>query len=354
MVSRSRFDLHLRAGALILAGATALLLVLIVMLLAPPSGARASHGHGGAPARDRPDVHHTDPGIRHPQPGVGHSHPGGDRGGPPRTYLALGDSLAFGFQQAKFNALLPTEDPAAFDTGYVDDLAAIFKLHDPRLEVVNDGCPGETTDSFISGPCSYQLSFPLHHPYTAGPSSSQLTDALAYLRAHPNHVSPITIDIGANDALGVAEHTCAFAPKCILEHAPGLIEHISANLSLILSDLRSAARHAKIVVLGLYDPFDEKLPGSDQLTALVNEAMAAVASTVGAQFADPLPLFDPPGPTEEETICQLTNMCPEGTIDLTGKGDIHPTDRGYAVLAQLIFERLEAVPPFGPPLFGSH
>jgi lysophospholipase L1-like esterase len=358
-MSRSRFDLHIRAGALILAGAGALVLALIVLLAAPPSGARAKHGRGHAPGGDGSVIHHTHSGV-HSQPGVTpqrgdrHHQPGVHRGGPVRTYLALGDSLAFGYQQAKFEELLPNESPTAFDTGYVDDLAAVFRQRDPRLEVVNDGCPGETTDSFISGPCEYQLSFPLHHPYSAGPGSSQLADALSYLGSHRNHVSPITIDIGANDALGVAEHTCAFAPQCIAEHTPALIEHISTNLGLILSDLRAAAPHAKIVVLGLYDPFGEKLAGSDQLTGLVNEAMAGVASTVGARFADPLPVFNPHGASEEETICQLTNMCPEGTINLTGKGDIHPTNRGYSVLAQLILEQLRAIPPFGPPLFGSH
>ena len=261
---------------------------------------------------------------------------------PQRTYLALGDSLAFGYQQARFNELFPNENPAAFDTGYVDDFGHFLLKTHRDIAVVDDGCPGETTDSFINGPCLYQLAFPLHHPYIDGPTSSQLSDALAYLYANPGTVSPITLDIGANDALAVAEHICAFAPQCIAEHAPGLIEHISANLGLILSDLRGAAPDAKIVVLGLYDPFDEKLPGSDQLTALINEAMAGVASTVGARFADPLPLFNPPGSTEEETICRLTNMCPEGTIDLTGKGDIHPSDLGYEVLANLI--RMQYLP----------
>ena len=41
----------------------------------------------------------------------------------PSSYLALGDSLAFGYSQAKFNSLLPNEPPAAYDTGYVDDFA---------------------------------------------------------------------------------------------------------------------------------------------------------------------------------------------------------------------------------------
>src|SRR5512132_3298290 len=69
---------------------------------------------------------------------------------PPKSiYLALGDSLAFGFQEAKFDANLPTEDPAVFDTGYVDDFAQKLRAIDPKIQTVNLGCPGETTDSLL-------------------------------------------------------------------------------------------------------------------------------------------------------------------------------------------------------------
>lgn len=282
------------------------------------------------------------------------AHPGNGRGGPQRYYLALGDSLAFGFQQAKFNSLFPNENPAAFNTGYVDDLAATLRLRYPPLQVINDGCPGETTDSFISGPCAYQLSFPLHHPYVAGQSSSQLADALTFLGEHRNFVNPITIDIGANDVLGVAERVCSMQIACIVEHAPALIAHISANLGLVLEDLHQATPHAKIVVLGLYNPFGETaFPGSNQLTAPINEAMASVAASMGALFADPLPVFNPPGPNEEATICLLTNMCVEGKVNLA-LGDIHASNEGYAVLGGMILEQLRSTPPFGPPFFGRH
>ena len=43
----------------------------------------------------------------------------------PPSYLALGDSLAFGYSQAKFNSLFPNENPAAYHTGYVDDLGTV-------------------------------------------------------------------------------------------------------------------------------------------------------------------------------------------------------------------------------------
>jgi lysophospholipase L1-like esterase len=244
------------------------------------------------------------------------------------TYLALGDSLAFGYQQAKFNSLLPNPNPAAFDTGYVDDFGAVLKLTGQDSQVVNDGCPGETTESFIKGPCQYQLAFALHHPYVGGPASSQLSDALAYLGGHPGAVSPITIDIGANDALGVIG-ACNREPACVLEHAPALFAHVAGNLGSILAQLRGAAPGAQIIVLGLYNPFGSAIAGGDLLTAELNKVMEAVAAGAGAAFANPLPVFNPQGPLEQPTLCLLTNIC-------TPLQDIHPTDLGYATLAGLI------------------
>jgi lysophospholipase L1-like esterase len=259
---------------------------------------------------------------------------------PQRTYLALGDSLAFGYSQAKFNSLLPNPNPAAFNTGYVDDFGNVLRLFHRKLAIVNDGCPGETTDSFINGPCAYQLAFSLHHPYVGGPASSQLSDALTYLHANRPLVNPITLDIGANDALGVIEGTCKLEPTCIASSAPALFAHIASNLSLILTDLRGAAPHARIIVLGLYNPFGPSLTGADELTAQLNAVMKQVASTVGARFADPLPVFNPPGPGEQTRVCLLTNFCTE-------LHDIHPTDLGYAALAGLILKQ-DLFPPFGP------
>lgn len=266
--------------------------------------------------------------------------PGAGATKPQRSYLALGDSLAFGYQQAKFNELFPSENPAAFDTGYVDDFGHFLLKTHRDASIVNDGCPGETTDSFIEGPCKYQLAFPLHHPYAGGPASSQLSDALAYLHANPGAVSPITLDIGANDALSVIEGTCKLEAACIAAHAPALFAHVAANLGAILADLRGAAPQAKIVVLGLYNPFGSTIAGGDELTAALNAAMRQVASSEAARFADPLPVFNPPGALEQPTICLLTNMC-------TPLTDIHPTDLGYAVLAGLILRRyLPGSPPW--------
>ncbi len=303
MLSGSDFDRatrHWAAAPL----AAVLCMVLYALLPAPSAAAWGGQGH-----RDH----------RHGSPNV-------------HTYLALGDSLAFGYSQKRFEENLPEENPAAFETGYVNDFADALRLVDPKLKVVNDGCPGETTESMINGPCSYQLEYPLHHPYTGGPDSSQLSDALAYLGAHPGQVSPITIDIGANDALGVVESVCELGAACIAEHAPALFEEVGRKLSLILGEMRAAAPHAQIIVLGLYNPFGSSIDGAGTLTADLNEVMAADAAAVQARFADPLPLFNPPGAFEEPAICLLTNMCTE-------KPDIHPTDLGYRVLAGVILRQ---------------
>src|SRR5450759_5293463 len=42
---------------------------------------------------------------------------------PPPTYLALGDSLAFGYTQEKFLVNFPTESPSFFESGYADQFA---------------------------------------------------------------------------------------------------------------------------------------------------------------------------------------------------------------------------------------
>src|SRR6266540_6089964 len=50
---------------------------------------------------------------------------------PQRYYLALGDSIAYGFQPDKANAA----PPSAFDTGYVDLFAARLRKLSPKIQV---------------------------------------------------------------------------------------------------------------------------------------------------------------------------------------------------------------------------
>ena len=157
---------------------------------------------------------------------------------PKQYYLALGDSLAFGSQQVKFNANFPSEPPAAFNTGYVDDLAVMLRGIRPDIQTVNFGCPGETSLTFINGGCPYtSVGFSLHNSY----SGSQLSAALAFLQEHPGRVSPITINVGVND-LRPLQSICGTDLSCYEAHVPAILAATRANLDQVLGAIRNAAR----------------------------------------------------------------------------------------------------------------
>jgi lysophospholipase L1-like esterase len=276
------------------------------------------------------------------------------------TYLALGDSLAYGYHAAQFKAEYPDVNPANFESGYVQDFAKILKLANPRLQVINDGCPGETTETFIHGsgiPPAYGKycaggtgggsPFPyafLHHSY--GSHVSQLEDALAILKENPN-VSPITLDIGANDLLQYLEYKCGFPAgfTCSETQVETLIANTAKNAGLILGELRAADPKAEIIMVGIYDPYPLSLPapGADKVLAGFDGALESAAKATGASFADPEPEFNPsyilglPEKDDLTTICAFTAMCPGGTYNPTSAlADIHPTTLGYEVMAGVV------------------
>ncbi len=271
------------------------------------------------------------------------------------TYLALGDSLAYGYHRAQFEEEYPHVNPETFDEGYVNDFAQLVKAFNPNVKLINDGCPGEGTETMIHGSgvpgfCGGEDASPfpyvfLHHPYS---TSTQLSDALAILHENPN-VSPITLDIGANDLLHFLAAKCDFpaANNCTEAEFAAEFAHIAGNVAIILAQLRAAAPHAQMILVGLYNPYPAfPSEGGDKLTAGLNKALEAAASSVpGTSFADPLPLFNPsvvlgtPETTDLPFICTLTAMCPGGKF--SPAGDIHPTKLGYQVMAGVVsFEYL--------------
>jgi lysophospholipase L1-like esterase len=275
------------------------------------------------------------------------------------TYLALGDSLAYGYHQAQFQEELKTTgtiNPAKFNDGYVDDFGALLKLVNPKLQVINDGCPGETTETLIkgsgvSGFCAGGATNPkglfpdlfLHHPYAGG--GSQLADALSILAANQN-VSPITLDIGSNDVLQFLAVHCGFpaTDTCNEEQVGKEFVKIATNVGSILGQLRAAAPNAQIVLIGAYNPFPTVVPGGDKSQAALNSLLAGVAAKVpNTSFANTLPVFNPSlitgGPETQDIpfICAYTAMCPGGTFNpASPEADIHPTKLGYAVFAGVV------------------
>jgi lysophospholipase L1-like esterase len=228
---------------------------------------------------------------------------GGSKPAPGRYYLALGDSIAYGYQPTK-----PDTAPAtAFHTGYVDDFAARLKRLAPRLQVVNYGCPGESTISFTTGCQAARGGAKLHNPYRG----SQLAAALAFLRAHPGEVSPITITLWGNDVIPLTKGA---------ERAPARIAAFASRFGSILKKLHAAAPGAEIIVSGAWNPEADKVTEGDPLYRSLDSAIARTAAASHAQVAELFSVF-----AGRAKACRLTFFC--------SKGDPHPTDAGYRAMA---------------------
>ena len=248
---------------------------------------------------------------------------------PDRYLLALGDSISFGFQGPK---LTNPPDPEAFDTGYADVLAA----RDPRLEVTNYSCPGETTTSFISGACPWrQAGFAVHNPY----QGSQLDAALAFLRAHRSAAGTVTLAIWGNDILALSI-ACGGDLTCVSQRAAAETAAFAGRLSTILQALRRAAPAADIAVLAPFHAFPPPTPEIDALYDALNVAVANAAATWRIRVADVRPIFNPADPTARaEAICYYTLTC------VTNGADSHPSDAGYHVIADAFTEPIRCAPP---------
>ncbi len=239
---------------------------------------------------------------------------------PQAYYLALGDSIAYGFQPAKARAGLP---PSRFNTGYVDVFAARLRTIAPKLRVVNYACPGESTKTFIHGGCPGRGDVRgLHDAY----KGAQLEAALAFLRAHRGQVSPITLTLWGNDVFELFAPACKGDLVCIRSHSSGGLARFASRLASIVGRLSAAAPQAEIILTGAWNFDVEHLAQTDPLFRSVDATIARVAAGK-ARVARMYPVFDPAGSpaSKRARICALTFIC--------SKGDPHPTDAGYRAMA---------------------
>lgn len=260
-------------------------------------------------------------------PSAAQAGPGQAAGKATSWYLALGDSVAAGYQ------------PGADDDrtgGYVGGVLDALQDNAPKAKLRNISCSGATTTSLMgTDRCDYE-------------AGSQLATAVEFLKAHKGKVDLVTIDVGANDVTPCARPTvdvaCALAALATVER----------NLTTTLGELRAATGpQTGIIVLNYYDPFlaawltgpaGQQVAGlSTFLQTLLNAAVARSATTVGADVADVATAFRSADmtpvataygtiPTNVATICAWTWMCT--------KSDIHANDTGYAVLAETVVARL--------------
>jgi lysophospholipase L1-like esterase len=246
---------------------------------------------------------------------------------PKQYYLSLGDSIAYGYRQARLNALVKSGHLAASDfIGVSNYFERMLAAIDPKVTLVNYSCVGETSASF-SATCPYATTLPRHDPYIG----SQLDAALAFLKVHRGQVGTITLDIGANDAGAIIARCGGLQNlQCLLTRFPGQLEQLQANINNILASLRAAAPNAEIIVLQLYNPYAAVNPTTDLFVQAANKAIAIDAAANRAYVANAFKVFNASG-KQPHRLCKLTGFC-------TSLRDIHPSPAGYLRLAQTYWD----------------
>lgn len=229
--------------------------------------------------------------------------------GPKQYYLALGNSLAFGYQ--------PNLD---FDHGYVDDFSVNLQTHGSQ-QTANLACPEETTASFINGGCPYAVL--RKFPY----EGNQLSAAVLYLTEHQGQVSPVTLDIGANDMLpDLSNATCTINA----EKFKADLATLDANLAQVILPRLHAALTVNGVMTGdllvenYYDPYQNQCPNTVPFMQEMNDHIAADVQNFGT-LIDVFSAFGGAA-TPNQNLCVYTWICSSSFHD------VHSTRRGYEVI----------------------
>jgi lysophospholipase L1-like esterase len=247
------------------------------------------------------------------------------------TYLALGDSVAFGYVPSNAVPAPNYFHPRSF-VGYPEFLAR--RLHE---RVSNASCPGETSTSMLvagapSNGCEnspgssvgYRTLYPLHVPYRG----TQIDYAVHYLRAH-KHTNLVTIDIGANDVFLCQETT---SDQCTGSDLLGVANQLAANLGTIFHDLRDVARYHGPVVALTYYSLSYSDPASIAGAEFLNSVIAAATTANAGIVADGFGAFEGPSVAAGGDPCAagLLIKLPDGTCN------IHPSPAGHRLLADAI------------------
>ena len=246
------------------------------------------------------------------------------------TYLALGDSVTFGFQEQQVVPAPNYADASSF-LGYPELFGS--ELH---VKIVNAACPGETSSSLIDatapsngcentpgkGNVGYRTASPLHVSY----SGSQLAFAVGYLKKH-HDVRLVSLMIGANDGLVCQETT---ADHCASELGT-VVTTVSSNVKTILSTLRNKAHYrGQLAIVNYYDTAQ----GESNEIGLLNQTIDTAAAPFHVVTADGFGEFAAAAAHSGGNTCTaglLTQLV--GTPTPCG---IHPSYSGQSLLAQAL------------------
>ena len=261
----------------------------------------------------------------------------------PGTYLALGDSVAFGMNPLLFPPYSFQTPTSSQFVGFPEAFAKFTNL--PATNLVNAACPGETSDSFLDqtkpdlgcnsprfpGALPFKTSIKPHTVYTI----SQMEFAKAQLDGNRS-INLVTLTIGANDVLAVVPRlqqcTDQACPAAIL--GP-VLSNYARNLNEILTGIRSRYR-GTLIVTKYYSP----APALDSITVALNDVMSTVVSQLNGHGSAPIQFADGFTAFKIAALTKGGDACAAGlVIDLpsTTVCDEHPSEKGRDILALIVF-----------------
>lgn len=250
-----------------------------------------------------------------------------------RPYLALGDSVVFGFiTQAGFEY----GNPDNF-VGYPDYAARLL-----QLTSTNAACPGEATTSFLSvtgadnGCRAFRGLAPLHVDY----GSTQLLFAEGFLHEHRN-TKLVTIGLGANDVF-ILQNQCASTAnpqQCIAAGLPGVLATVAQNMGTILFDLRASGFRGVLMIVNYYS-LDYSDPVGTNGTIVLNQTISEFARANGAVVADVFTAFQTVAAFAGGQTCRagLLNASPQNQLTC----DVHPSQSGQKLIGQTVADTFRA------------
>jgi len=243
------------------------------------------------------------------------------------NYLALGDSVPFGYiNQAGFEYV-----NAENFVSYADWLSIGLSLSD-----VNAACPGETTGSFLStqapdnGCRLYRAHAPLHVSY--GSSPTQFAYATNFLQQNGN-TAVVTIQLGSDDVF-LLEQQCNNDPQCIAAGLPQVLTTAGTNMATILAGLRATGYDGTIVIVNYYS-IDYSNQSITLITSELNQAITASAHLFDAVVADVFSAFQAATQQTGGRTCLAGLLNPKTGVNSLAC-DVHPSQSGHKLIAQVI------------------
>lgn len=251
------------------------------------------------------------------------------RASPIETYLALGDSIAFGVTNVF---------PVSFgDQGYVSLFADFLatQANGARPHVVNLAIPGETSTGFFtaispSGLPPHDLLASVNLNYRDDISLSQdalLLNTLAGEMAAGRTITNVSFAIGDNDLLSFETLHPDFLSLPAAQQQQlisAFFATLSSNYVSVLSQLRSALPDARILLLNYYNPLGGLSP--DDPLNIANTIFDQGQTSLITSLAGPFHAF----------VVDINTPFRghENELTFVASGGAHPTPEGYAVIEQ--------------------